>query len=67
MDNLTQIIDMIDNNSKNISEVTGITKNILAKDPSALDNAFAENIIKNHFGESMYDKIQKIYHDIIGT
>jgi hypothetical protein len=67
MADLAQIIDIIDNNSQMISEITGITKSVIAKDPKALDNALFENVIKNHFGESMYDKIKKIYHDIIGT
>jgi len=65
--NLVQIIDIIDTNSKLVSEVTGVAKNIIAKDPNALDNSFLEYVIKNHFGESMYDRIHKIYQDIIGT
>jgi hypothetical protein len=67
VDNLVKIINVIDNNSKMVGEVTNITKGILAKDPKALDSELVEHVIKNHFGESMYDKIQKIYQELIGT
>ena len=65
--NLTNLIDVIDENSKLVSEATGIAKNILAKDPNALDNTILEHIIKSHFGESMYDRIRKTYNGLIGT
>jgi hypothetical protein len=64
---LVQIIDKLEKNSKVVSEVTTITKEILAKNPRALENNLAEQVIKSHLGESMYDKIQKIYQNIIGT
>jgi hypothetical protein len=67
MADLVQIIDIIDDTFKMISEFTEITKFVIAKDPKALDNPLVEQIIKTHLGESMYDKIQKIYHNIIGT
>jgi hypothetical protein len=67
VDNLAKIIDVIDLNSKLVSDITNVAKNVIAKDPKALDNSFLEFTIKSHFGESMYDKLQKIYQDIIGT
>jgi hypothetical protein len=66
-DDLVKLIDVIDSNSKIIGDVAGVAKNILAKDPNALDNSFLEFAIKSHLGESMYDRIHKIYQDIIGT
>jgi len=67
LDNLMQIIDKIDENSKLISELTSTAKNVLSKDPKALDNTILENAIKTNFGESMYDRLRKIYNDVIGT
>ena len=64
---LAKLIDVIDINSKLISEVTGIAKNVISKDPNALSNNIVEFTIKSHFGESMYDRVQNIYHNIIGT
>jgi len=64
---LTKIIEVIDVNSKVISDITNVAKNVIAKNPNALDDSFVEYSIKSHFGESMYNKIQKIYQNIIGT
>ena len=66
VDDLAHIIDIVDNNSRIVNEVTGITKSLLAKDPKALDGNLAEYLIKNHFGESTYEILHKIYHDIVG-
>jgi hypothetical protein len=67
VEDLTKIIDTIDSNSKIVSEFTGIAKNILAKDPKALDHPLVEQIVKENLGESMYDRIKKIYNELIGT
>ena len=64
---LTKIIEAIDVNSKVISDITNVAKNVIARNPNALDDSFVEYSIKSHFGESMYTKIQKIYQNIIGT
>ncbi|MGV8141688.1 MAG: hypothetical protein ACP5NW_04590 [Candidatus Woesearchaeota archaeon] len=64
-DDLIHIIEDIDANLRLINEVTGITKNVLSMNPDALEHNLAEYMLKDNFGESMYDKIQRIYHDII--
>lgn len=67
VNDLARIIEIVDAKSKVISEVTGLTKGLIAKDPDALQNRLAEYLIKNHFGEPMYDMAQKLYHKLIGV
>jgi len=67
IDNVVQGIDLVDSNSKLVNEVTTIVKGVISKDPRALDDNIASYFIKNNLGESMYDKIRKVYHDIIGS
>ena len=62
-----RIIDIIDNNSKIVSEVTGITKGVIAKDPDALNTGLIEYLVKNHLGEPMYDTLQKLYKDYLSS
>ncbi len=65
IDNIVKIIDIVDYRSKLVSEITTTAKEVLSKDPKAIDNNFAAYFLKNTFGESEYNKIRKIYLDII--
>jgi len=64
---LAKLIDVIDENAKLISNITTVAKNVIAKNPEALNNSILENVIKANLGESMYDKIRKTYQEFIGT
>jgi|GEM_PF-2729450 hypothetical protein len=64
---LGRLVDIIDANSKFIGDISSVAKNVLAKNPDALDNTLVEDIIKNALGESVYDKIRKIYQEFVGT
>jgi len=65
IEDLVRIIDIIDNNSKVVNEITGITKDVIAKDPDALNNNLVEYLVKSHFGEPLYDTIKDLYHNIM--
>ncbi|MGV8171791.1 MAG: hypothetical protein ACP5OA_03815 [Candidatus Woesearchaeota archaeon] len=65
IEDLVRIIDIIDNNSKVVNEITGITKGVIAKDPDALNNNLVEYLVKSHFGEPLYDTIKDLYHNIM--
>jgi len=65
IDNVTKIIEAVDDHSKLINDITGIIKSVISKDPKAIDDNFAEYFLKNTFGESNYDIIKKVYLDII--
>jgi len=66
IEDLVRIIDMINDKSKVVSEVTDVTKSVIAKDPDALNSKIVQYLVKGHLGEPMYDTIQKLYHNIIG-
>ena len=65
IDNITKIIEVVDDRSKIINEITGIVKSVISKDPKAMDDNFAAYFLKNTFGESSYETIKKVYLDII--
>lgn len=67
IDDLTRLVDFVDDRSKFVGEITGIIKGVVSKDPGALDDNFAEYILKNTFGESKYDLFRNIYLDIISS
>ncbi len=64
---LARLIDVIDENAKLINDITTVAKNVIAKNPEALDTTVIQDVIKNNFGDSMYDRIRKSYQEFIGT
>jgi hypothetical protein len=63
--NIAKLVDAIDDRSKLVSEITGVVKGVISKDPKAIDDNFAAYFLQNTFGESNYNSIRKIYLDII--
>ena len=67
MDDLTKLIEAIDENTKLVNNITSIAKNVIAKNPDALDNTLVQDIVTNSFGVSVYEKLRKSYQEFIGT
>jgi len=65
LENITRTIETVDNKNKKVLEITTIVKGVMAKDPNALDGNIAEYYCRGHFGDNMYDKIRKLYQEII--
>ncbi|MGV8087345.1 MAG: hypothetical protein ACP5N1_06970 [Candidatus Woesearchaeota archaeon] len=64
-DDIAKLVDVIDDRSKLVGEITGVIKNVISKDPKAFDDNFVAYMIKNTLGESNYDLFKKVYIDII--
>ena len=64
---LARLIDIVDENAKVITDMTSLAKDVLAKNPQALDAPIIRDMIKANLGESVYDKIRKTYLGFIGT
>jgi|GEM_PF-4540453 len=66
IDNVIGNVEKMQTNALRIHDAGNLVKDILSKDPAALDSNLAYDLISSRFGEKAYNTLRIFYQSVLG-